>query len=548
MSLRFRWLIGLVIASCVLGVGCAEAPGEDVDSNAGAATDTTPAKTAVADLADATEKKEAVDARLGRALGHAGSFLTPKQQADFVRAFNDLPDVKAAQQGYRAKSQNLAVQLDKIKDDPEAIATYGAKNLVAGYELVAKTPDALSALVFGTDVLAKRVAVPGLRDADVLERIIAPSLAGAYLSRLMESGDVATATERTIGILESGTNVTMTIAGWLQKYNAFRDTDVLAKSLGITSESTVSALRTVAGIIAIWKVGDDLAQGEATQLIQDFFAGAPTAATAVASATALFRHVVLGIDHTPLADEVIRWSGRLATGIGIVMGALALWNDAGKWNESADAKVRVLSDVLGLGAGILVLAGTGPVGPVLATVALGLTFFADWLENRRLAAQEQADLTACLPKAGLSDALATSFLASEPALVRDLVENVKLAPEDLQWLMTVDPTVARTDAGPPPLQFIGIRVTQKIFDLDPNETAALLHAALGRETRAEEGAVEIDAFFRALTFGGLRGDMTREEALEWLDTHAVSPSMPEPRKSLLTSAVAGARSYLATVD
>jgi hypothetical protein len=519
-----------------------------VASNAGAATDTTPAKTALTDLADATDKKEAVDARLGRALGHAGSFLTSKQQADFARAFSELPDVKAAQQGYRAKSQNLAVQLDKIKGDPEAIATYGAENLVAGYEIVAKTPDALSALVFGTDVLSKRVAIPGISDSEIEDRIIAPSLAGAYLSQLLESGNVEDATQRTIGILEKGTNVALTIAGWLQKYNAFRETDVLAKSLGITSETTISAVRTIAGIIAIWRLGDDLVEGEATQLVQDFFIATPTAAAAVASATALFRHVVLGIDNTPLATEVVRWSGRLATGVGIVMNALALWNDAGKWNESADAKVRVLSDVLAIGAGILVLAGAGPVGPVVATVALGLTFFANWLEDRRLAAQERADLMACLPKAGLDDALVKSFLASEPALVKDLVENVKLAPDDLQWLMTVDPTVARVDAGPPPLQFIGIRIMQKIFDLDPKETAALLHAALGSETRAEEGAIEIDAFFRSLTFSGLRGDMTRDEALQWLDTYAVSPSMPEPRKSLLASAVAGARGYLANVN
>lgn len=545
--MKFRWLVSvLAIAVCIFGVGCASVPGEDVGSNAGAATDTTAAKNAVSDLADSTTKKDEVDDRLGRAIGRVGSYLTAKQQADFARAFNALPDVQKIETDYRAKAKTLATELDKLESDPEAIATYGAKNLIAAYAAVAKTPEARSSLQFGTDVLAKRIVIDGVGSEEITDQIIAPSLACAYLNELVETGTVEGATKKTIGILETGTNVTMNIAGWLQRYNAFHETDVLAKSLGVTSDASVGALRTIAGLIAIWKLGDDIAEADASKLVQDFLAAAPTAVTGIASATALFRHAVMGIAETPMASVVIKWTGRIATGLGFITTGLALYHDAGKWNDSLDDKVRVMSDILAIGASILVLAGTGPIGPAVATVAMGLSFFADWLQSRRLAAQEQADVEACLPKAGMDAALAKTMLASDASLLKVLRTDVKLDAADLQWLLTVDPQVASTDAGMP-LRFIGIRVTQKVFDLDSKETSELLHAALG-EAHAEEGATQMDAFLRALDFNGIRGDMSREEALAWFDDGAVSEMLREPRKSLTATAAANARAYLANVN
>lgn len=547
MSVRLRWLLSLFAVLSVVLVGCADVPAEERGSSESAATDTTAAKTAVADLKDASEKKEEVDVRLGRAVGRAGGLLTAKQQADFVKAFNELPDVQQIEQDYQAKSLNLAAELDKVAADPEAIATYGARNLLKGYEMVAKTPQALAALKFSVDVLAKRVVLAGVKDEDVVEKVLAPALPGGYLQALIETGSVESATDRTIHILERGTGTALKVAGWLQRYQAFSDTDLLAQSLRIPSDGAVAGLRTVAGLIAIWKLGDDLLRGDSEKLLQDFFKSGPTAVTGVASATALFRRVIMGVEKTPLATSVIKWSGKIATGIGIITNGLALWHDAGNWNDSLDDKVRVMSDVLAIGASILVLVGSGPVGPIVATVAIGLSFFADWLEGRRLAAQEQADVEACLPATGLDAALVKTIVTSEPALLRELVEDVKLRPLDMQWLLMVDPYAASLEMGAP-LQFIGIRITQKVFDLDQEETADLLHAALGDERRAEEGAVRMDAFFRALDFGGIRGDMTRAEALDWFDKYAVMPGMDEPRLSLATAACGDARAFLATVN
>ncbi|MFO0742283.1 MAG: hypothetical protein U0270_40795 [Labilithrix sp.] len=546
MSRRLRWLVSLLFLALAL-VGCADAGVEQVASNAGAATDTTAARTAVSDLEDAIEKKEEVDTRLGRAVGRAGGILTAKQQADFVRAFNELPDVTQIEQNYQAKAQNLATELDKVKVDPEAVRTYGARKLLDAYAKVARTPQAIVAMKFGTDVLSRRVVLQGVKDDEILEKVLGPALAGGYLAALFETGSVEQATNQTIGVLETGTGTALQIASWLQKYNAFHDTDVLARSLNISSDATLQGLRTIAGLIAIWKLGDDIARGQAEQLLQDFLASTPTAVTGIASATALFRRVVMGIEKTPLADSVVKWSGKIAVGIGIITNGLALWHDAGKWNDSLDDKVRVVGDVLAIGASILVLVGAGPVGPILATVAIGLSFFADWLEDRRLARQEQADIAACLPKTGLDAKLVKTILDAEPALLRVLVEDVKLGPADVQWLLTVAPQAASLEDAPP-LRFLGIRITQKIFDLDSKETAELLHAARGAERREAEGAVQLDAFFRALDFGGIRGDMTRAEALDWFDNYAVIPSMTEPRLSLVTAAVKGARGYLANVN
>lgn len=545
MLVRLRWLV--VLCLTVLLVGCADAAAPDVGSSAAGATDTTAARTAATDLSDATEKKEAVDVRLGRAIGRAGGLLTAQQQADFVRAFNELPDVQTIERNYRQKARNLATELDRVKADPEAITTYGARNLLDGYAALAKTPEALAALKLAVDVLSRRVVLPGVKDVEVIEKVLAPSLPGGYLQHLIETGSEEEAKTRTVEILETGADIAVRVAGWLRSYDAFNDGDVLARTFGITNDATLGSLRTIAGVIAIWKLGDDIARGRADQLVQDFFASAPTAVTGVAAATALFRRVVMGIEETPLATSVIKWSGKIVVGVGAVTSALALWHDSGKWDESLDGKVRVMSDVLAIGASILVLAGTGPVGPIVATVAVGLSFFADWLEGRRLAAEEQADVAACLPKTGLGPMLVMTILASEPALLRELVEEVKLGPSDLQWLLTVDPSVATADAGPP-VQALGILIAQKVFDLDPAETAALLRAALGMETRPKESEIRLDAFLRALSFGGLRGDMTRAEALDWFQNDAVSSGMQEPRRSLAFAAMNGARTYLASVN
>lgn len=546
MSFRFRWLISILFVSLVL-VGCADVPGAEASgSSESAQTDTTAAKTAVQDLKNATDKKDEVDARLGRVVGRVGGLLTATQQANVVKAFNGLPDVVTIEQNYRTKADALAAELDKVAADPEAIATFKPRRLLDGYALIAKTPAATSAVTFGNAVLAKRITLAGVSDDEVMEQVLGPAIAFAYMHALISSGSTERASQQMIAYFSAAVGQARKIAGWFQKYNALTESDILAETCGISSKAANESLRTIAGIISIWKLGDDALAGDPYKLLQDFFTSAPNAVSGVAQGVAMFRRFVMGVEKTPIADAVIKWSGKIATVIGIVTNGLALLHDAGKWNDSMDAKLRVISDVLSIGACILVLVATGPVGPIVATIAVGLSFFADWLEGQRLQAQEAADVKACLPAAALGATLTQTILDSEPALLKVLTNDVKLGPSDMQWLLTKDPLVASVDAGMP-LQFIGMRIAQKIFDLDAKETGELLHAALGDVTNPDDAAMQLDAFFRAWDFGYVRGDMTRDEAMSWMKNDAVMPGLDANRAALLTAAMTGAEAYLATV-
>jgi len=228
------------------------------------------------------------------------------------------------------------------------------------------------------------------------------------------------------------------------------------------------------------------------------------------------------------------------------MTAIQLWNDAGKWHDSMDAKVRVFGDIVALGASILVLAGAGPIGPILGAVAMGIHFLADWLEGRRLAETERADLAACLPAAGISAKLTQAMIESSPVLVRILAKEVLLGPADIQWVLETDPTIV-SEKSYTPMRFIGLQVAQIIFALDRGETMGMLRAAVGAETDAQKAEYKLDMFLRATEFGaGFRGDMTKAEGLAWLNAEADSPLVREGEtRTLYRSALLGASAYLA---
>lgn len=542
---RFR-LIAAVLLLTLLVVGCAdEGITEQAGASSNAVTNVAP-KQAISDLKAATDTKNTTDARLGNALGRIGGVLNADQSAAFAQAWNNLPDVAAAETDYQTKAQTLADALDQVAADPDQIKSYGPKNLVAGYALLAKTPQGADALAFGTKAMAHVIVLDGVADQDILDQVIGPSLANAYLANLMKSGTVPSATAATVAALSTGTGVSLTIAGWLQRYNAFQQVDVLDDFLGISSDNTIAGLRTIAGIIAIWTIGDDVFQGDAQKAITDFLNSGGNAVTGIASATSLFRQICMGVAKTPLADSVMKWSGKIATGVGLVMNAIQLWNDAGHWNDSADAKVQVAIDVISLAASIACLVSTGPIGPALATVALGLSFFDEWLKNRRIAAQELADVKACLPAVGLDPTLTQNIINADPALIADITKNVGLAPDSAQWLITTAPDLVNADTANG-VSFTGLQLAQKIFTLDAAGTDALLKATVGDATGSDAQA-RLDLFIRGLDFSpGWMGDLTTDTALDWLTQEEADPVAGSNDTTNQTAAFTNAHDYLAAL-
>ncbi|MBX3234003.1 MAG: hypothetical protein KIT84_34515 [Labilithrix sp.] len=544
MLARFRLLLGAFFVTLTL-VGCADTAAEEAGATSAAATDPTAAREAVGALERATEKKDETDARLSRALGRVGAMLTAEEQSAFTRAFNGLPDVVAIEGDYHAKARELATQLDAIAADPMATEQLGPRRLYEGYVLVAKTPEARSALVFAASALSKRLVLRGVSDEDVVDHVLAPALPSGFLRALLERGTKDAAVAETASVLEQGGDACRKIAGWLRRYEALDGNDMLGQSAGISTATTIQSLRTIAGLIAIWEIGSDLVAGDVNAALQELLDSGTHAVTGVAEGISLFRRLVLGVESSPLAEKIVKWSGKVAQGIAVVMNAIKLWNDAGKWHDSLNAKVRVVGDVVALGASILVLAGAGPIGPILATVALGIHWFADWLEDRRLAEQERADLAACLPAAGIDAALTGSMIDASPVLARTLARDVKLAPTDIRWILGVDPA-SMSEHSYTAIRFIGVQVAQIVFDLDATETIGMLKAAVGDEADPRKAEYKLGAFLRGIEYGpGFWGDLTRAQGLEWLRQEGLSEYVPDDDQTLRKAAFDGAIAYLA---
>jgi hypothetical protein len=139
------------------------------------------------------------------------------------------------------------------------------------------------------------------------------------------------------------------------------------------------------------------------------------------------------------------------------------------------------------------------------------------------------------------------LMNASAALVRILSEDVKLAPADLQWLISVDEEVVASNSYQPPLQFIGLLVTQKIFALDGAEMAAMLRSVKGTETDPQEVTFMIDTFLRGLEYGqGWNGDLTKAAALRWLDTEGASTLSRAEERELRRTAFRNGRTYLAS--
>ncbi|MBX3204999.1 MAG: hypothetical protein KF764_08010 [Labilithrix sp.] len=559
-----RSLFPLLVVLALACVGCADEAFEDSASSRSASSEGPVAKQAADKLKAAVEKKDATDVRLGRALARVSPMITVEQNRAFVNAFQALPDVRAVSVDYHARASALDAELRRIlaSDSERAAVTdgltlagtdyivYGPDDLFDGYALLAQSPSASGALSFAARLLAGDPKLAAIRasDKEIVERILIPALPGAYFEKLLTSGSTTQATSLTKQILSTGGSKLRSVARWLDTHDKLTGNDITADTIDVSGRSVGEALRGVAAVMAIWELGGDLARGDVDALIQGFVKGGPQAVGGLASATSLFRRVLLGIDETPLADKIVKYSGNLAKGISFVSTIFSLIDNAGQWNESVAAKVRVAGDLVALGASVLALLSVGgPAGPILATVAVGIHLLADWLESRAIAAQERSDLVACLPSTNVGTVLVDRMLGSHPALVRILTETVKLSPTDLQWFMTVYPEAVAKDSYTP-LQYIGVQVTQKLFDLDGGETRGMLAAVVGAESDAQKKTQMLDMFLRGIEYGqGWNGDITKAQALAWLDREATSETSGRPaERALRQAAFKNARAHLAT--
>ncbi len=561
-----RILFPLLVLLAIACAGCADEGFEDADSSSAATTDLPAAKVATDQLKEAVAKKDATDVRLGRALARVSPMITTEQNRAFVNAFQALPDVHEAAAGYHKSAAALDAELRRILASSSEraalmsglerpvpgrapVTVYGPKDVFQSYALLAQSPSASGALTFAMRLLADDPALAAVKatDEEVIDRILVPALPGTYLEKLLASGSNEKATDLTKEILSKGGAKVRSVAGWLDKHNKLTGNDLTADTINISGRSVGQALRGIAALMAIWELGGDVARGDLDATIQSFVKGGPQAISGLADATSLLRRVLLGIDETPLAAQVVKYSGHLAKGISFVSSVFTLIQDAGQWNESVAAKVRVAGDLVALGASVLVLLSVGgPAGPILATVAVGIHLLADWMDGRAIEEQERRDLGACLPVTGLDSVMVQRMIDAHPAQVRVLTETVKLSPADLQWFMKVYPEAVDKNSYTP-LQYIGVQVAQTIFALDGAETKAMLAAVAGSEKDAQRVTLMMDMFLRGIEFNqSWNGGLTKPQALAWLDSEGASTMSRPEERDLRRTAFRNARAYLAT--
>ena len=96
-------------------------------------------------------------------------------------------------------------------------------------------------------------------------------------------------------------------------------------------------------------------------------------------------------------------------------------------------------------------------------------------------------------------------------------------------------------------QYIGLLVAQRIFALDSAETTAMMKAVIGSETNTQRSVYMLDTFLRGMEYGhGWNGDITKAQALAWLDREGADTSVDGAELQQRKTAFKNGRTYLAS--
>lgn len=490
------------------------------------------------DQIDATEKKtKETDERLGRAMARVAPLLTDAQRSEFAKAFQALPDVHEAATAYR----EAAAGLDQaLRADDSAL---GRGQVFEAYVRLARSPSPSGALAFAMKKLADDpdvADIPG-SDADVVEKILVPALPGTFLEQLFATQKKETAISSLATILATGGDKCQSVVGWLQKPFVLGETDS-ARDLLVGGKSIGQALNAMAGLIVIWDFGGQIAKGDLDAALATLRKGSATAVGGVVDATSLVRKFLVHSDTSAL-DTVIKVGARLGGGIALLTSIFQLATDLDK-----QAWGRVAVDLVAIAGAVLTIAGVGPAMPV-AILAIGLGLFLDWLDEGAREDQLRRDLAATLRGTSVKAAIVSALANAEPFLVDQLTKELKLGPEQIQWLVSVDDLGLTFDGDDRySFSYEGLEITQLIFHLDAASTTALLRAAIAGESdpSRQRAMIEDLLFSWQSATSGWNASLDKASALAWLDEDREAMFFSDDAElALHRKTMKNVRSYLA---
>jgi hypothetical protein len=532
-----RWAGALsIVAMAAFASGCAaDAAPEDAAASALSGS----AGQAVDDLHAAMDHRDEDNASLMRQLAQVQYALTDAQQRAYVKAFFALPEVAANGASLERAAASLNGELLAIMNDPQKLAevlhtvtAYRAprpvwtdSGLYDAFKLLTQTRYAATSLRFAAHLLGDDPAYTGVRHSheDVIRDLVAPSLPTAFASMLVSTGSSRSALTQLESILDLAHGKCEMVAKWIESYRTFTGAyDTNPDLVKIENTSVGKSLKALGAVLAIWEVGDGvsaLVRGNADDALQHFVKGGPDSVASLAEGVASLRRIFQGAEKTEIAESVVKIAGKVSGALTVVAGIIDTVGDLRKWNASDDAKVRVLGDLVGIGAGLVTLAGLSAGGWVLGVAALGITLVADFLRDQRLASQDRDQKGRVMPAVFWYDAgLARTIARANSDVLQTLHDELRMFAPDIQQMARVYPDGLTGERFPfMATQWVGLEVTQWIFGLPGSEVAKLMTVVAGTGGSEAERSYRVNFFIRYLA-GAWDYDSTLSvnDALAWL--------------------------------
>lgn len=520
----------LLAASIAMLGGCATA---DLNDDAAATAPLTQAgDQAMAGLEASRAKLDDQSAALARQMADLGGALTADQQRKYATAFAALPEVARTTEEFERSAAALDRELRALITSPAKLASMrgrwgGDSGLYEAFKTLATTRYAGTSIVFASHILGRDPAYSWVRvsPSQVVREVLTPALPGAFAGLLLTTGSASSAVSELRRLFEASDGKGDEALAWIETYRTFSGTYGDATTiLAIEDEPIGKALKPIGAILAMWEVGDGVSQltrGNARAALDRFVNGGPESVAALAEGTSAIRRVMFGIAETPFAEKVIKVAGKVGAALGVVAGIIATIEDLKKWDGSGDAKLRVLGDVVSIGAAVLTLVGVASGGAVLGVAALGISLLAEYFHDQRLAREDALQKAPCLAAVFPSDpALAHTLAIAQAAEIEILSKDFAMSPEVVQRTAKVYPDALTHEKWQAmPLRWIGLLVMKDIFVLTGSEIATVLEKIAGAETNPDAREYKLHFFVSYLADGGGWDGTSltsRSAALAWL--------------------------------
>jgi hypothetical protein len=532
-----RIFIAFALAvSCATVSGCAaEAASEGKSAPSPLSADGQRARDG---LEQAKSARDEQNASLARQMSQIGKTLTEDQQRTYAQAFEALPQVQATTTIFEVSAAALDHELRSIMTNPATLAStllapWDDGGMYDSVKLLVDTRYAPTALLFAAHVIGGDPAYRnlGVSKDQVINDIVIPALPAALASLIVQYGGADEAIAQLKEILSSAQEQCSQLIDAIETFQDLTGaSDLNPDAVKIGDTSVGKAVSAAGAVLAFWDVADgvsDLARGNARKALEEFATGGPASVEALAQATGAFRRIMFGIEKTPLANRVVAIASKVGAAVAVVASILQTFDDLKQWNASDDAKVRVLSDIVSVGAAALTLVGFATGGVVLGFVAIGIMLFADFLQDQRLSAEDLQEKTACLAKVFPYDPLlAQTLVKADPAEVQELSDTLGMSPSAIQSVALMYPNGLTDEQFPAmPARWIGLEVMQSIFSLKGDAFATVIQKVANGEPDTLRRNFKVHFF---LAYLAIASDWdasmitSKADAVSWLRNQANS--------------------------